>query len=95
MESPAYYRYKLRMRLTHDTETYEQELSESDNRKWMPDEIISETCVLKIPDTLKPGTYEAGIALYDPRSGRNIELAVKDSIKADGFFTIAKVEVAA
>ena len=91
--APAYYRYRLRMRLTNDTEIYEQELSESDNRKWMPDEIISETYLLRVPDTLKPGTYKVGIALYDQRSGRNIELAVKDSIKADGFYTITGVEV--
>ncbi len=93
--APAYYRYTLRMRLSNGAGSYEQELSESDNRKWMPDEILSETYSLKVPDTLKPGTYKAGIALYDPRSGRNIELAVKDSIKADGFFTIAEVQVVA
>jgi hypothetical protein len=83
------------MRLTGEAGAYEQSLSESDNRKWMPDEIVSESYLLKVPETLKPGHYRVGIALYDPLRKRNIELALKDSANVDGFFTLAEVQVVA
>ena len=91
--APAYYRYKLTMRLSNESGAWEQELADSDCRKWMPDEIVSETHWLKVPESLEPGTYRVGVALYDPKRGRDIAVGLKDAVKAEGFWNIAEVAV--
>lgn len=89
--APAYYRYKMVVRLANNSNQYELELPESDNRNWMPDEIVLETHHLKVPDTLPSGKYKLGIALFEQK--REIELALKNSVKKDGFYDIAEVNL--
>jgi len=92
--APAYYRYKMIVVLSNDNGKYEYELPESDNRSWMPDEIVLETHHIKAPDDLPSGKYKLGVALYEGEIGkRNIELAFKDSIKKDGFYEIAEIDL--
>jgi hypothetical protein len=79
------------VRLANDSNQYELELPESDSRNWIPDEIVLEAYHLKVPDTLPLGKYKLGIALFE--QNREIELALKNSVKKDGFYDIAEVDL--
>jgi hypothetical protein len=94
--APSYYRYKMMVRLANDNHRYEQELTDSDNRNWMPGDIVLENYVLNIPKDLTPGKYKLGIALYEDKgfNKRDIQLALKDSTKAkDNFYDIVEVGI--
>lgn len=79
--APAYNRFNLKMRLINkDTGyTYEQNLDDVDNRRWMPGEISEERICVDLQG-LPLGIYELKVLLYEENDSRctAIKLGVKD-----------------
>ena len=94
--APAYHHYPLTIKLANEQTHHVQEIASADNRSWMPCEIIGDTYTIDLPDTLLPGPYRVGIALYDERDTgkRPIELGLSDELKdREGFYTLAELQV--
>ena len=76
--------------------TFEQELSESDNRKWQPHETVSEQCVIKLDKTLIAGKYDLLISMRDECGFHNtsIQLAIKKERETvPGWYKLGEVLV--
>lgn len=97
--APAYHRYKLFMKLinNHTGETFIQELTESDNRTWLPHEIVAEHCILQLDKDLTYGKYDLLIGLLDDcpfHRNRMIELAIQKKREHDpGWYKLGEVNV--
>lgn len=96
--APAYYRYKLFIKLINKEtgQSFVQQLNESDNRKWMPDEIVAENCTIYLDRDLAAGLYDLLINLRDECGfhNRNISLAfIKDREVDPGWYKLGEVMV--
>ncbi|BAU66434.1 hypothetical protein STA3757_38390 [Stanieria sp. NIES-3757] len=94
--APAYYRYKLKLKLRGINGTYTQYLTESNNKFWLPGTTIEETYSVNVPETLAAGKYKVAIALVEERNNtkRPIELAFNDKLKgSDGFYEIGSINI--
>ena len=79
--APAYNKYDLSVRLIHKEtgSQFTQILAESDNRKWMPNEIVAEHCIIHLAKDLKAGKYDLLINLKNTtefNKDKNIELPI-------------------
>ncbi|MEO9003974.1 MAG: DUF4832 domain-containing protein, partial [Ginsengibacter sp.] len=65
--APAYHRYKLFLKLLNKKtgKSFTQELAGSDNRKWLPDEIVAEQYWLDLPEQQEAGRYDLLINMRD------------------------------
>jgi hypothetical protein len=65
--APAYNHFKVYMKLVNNTtgRGFEQELSESDNRNWQPNETVAEQSALHLDETLAEGKYDLLISMRD------------------------------
>lgn len=94
--APAYHRYRMEVRLANEQAQHVQEIALADNRRWMPCEIVGDTYLIDLPETLPLGRYRVGIALYDQRgdSRRSIEFGLSDKLKdRAGFYDLAELVV--
>jgi hypothetical protein len=94
--APAYHRYKLFVKLVNKEtgKTFVQQLTESDNRSWMPDEIVAEQCTINLDRNLPGGRYDVLINMRDECGfhDRDIELALKKERETDpGWYKLGEV----
>lgn len=96
--APAYHQYNARLQLIHKQtgKPFFFELTESNNRKWMPGRIVGEYYNLNLPDALLSGKYDIKIGLFDECKGDNvpIQLALNNTRKgADGYYKMGEIIV--
>ena len=97
--APAYHRYKLFVKLKNKStgKAFTQQLSESDNRTWLPNEIIAEQCAIALDKTLAEGKYDLLIGMRDDcefHRSRIVELAIKKERETDpGWYKLGEVMV--
>lgn len=97
--APAYHKYNLYLKLVNKStgKSFVQQLTESDNRTWLPNEIVAEQCAIHPDENLVNGKYNILIGLADNcefHKSRIIELAVKKEREAEpGWYKIGEVMV--
>jgi len=96
--APAYHHYDLRVQLRNreSEKVFFLDLTESDNRKWMPGRIVGEYYMLKLPESLLPGKYDIKIGLFDNCRQKEIpiQLALKESRRSDdGYYKMGEIIV--
>ena len=96
--APAYQHFKLFVKLVNKTtgKTFVQELKESDNRSWQPDEIIAEHCIIKLDKNLNEGMHDVLINMYDNCGfhKKNIQLALKKEREVEpGWYKLGEIMV--
>jgi hypothetical protein len=96
--APAYNQFSLYLKLVskNDGRTVSQLLTESDNRKWMPGEIVAEQSVLKIDPSIPAGKYDLLISMRDECGfhNRSIQLALKkDREQEEGWFKLGEIMI--
>lgn len=76
--APAYHHFKLFVKLipVAGGEPFIQELTESDNRTWMPDEIIAEQYALKLKTDIPKGKFNLLIGMRDECGFHNKSIAL-------------------
>jgi hypothetical protein len=84
--APAYNVYALKGKLIPDDNSakiIEFEIEDSGNKNWIPGE--THTGKYNVPLTEKPhGYYELAIQLFDKKSGKPVEFALKNELKDEG-----------
>jgi hypothetical protein len=95
--APAYSIYKMRVRLVEKGNSEEIaatfEIEDSGNKNWMPGELKWQEYSGSF-NKISPGLYSMYIQLFDEKSGRPVEIGLKESLKNDdGFFRIAEIEI--
>ena len=64
----------------------------ADIRQWLPGDAIYDDSV-KLPTTLRPGTYELSIGILDPTTNQpKVKLAIA-GVTSDGWYPLGKIEV--
>jgi len=96
--APAYHRYETRLQLRNKStgNIVLLDLTESDNRKWMPGRIVGEYYKLNLDKSLPSGKYDIKIGLFDSCTGKEIPimLALKDSRRSDdGYYKMGEIIV--
>jgi hypothetical protein len=97
--APAYHKYNLYIKLVSksSSKSFIQQLTESDNRFWMPNEIVAEQCSINPDKNLVNGKYDILIGMHDDcefHRGRLIELAVKKERETEpGWYKLGEVMV--
>jgi hypothetical protein len=97
--SPAYHRYKLYLKLINKSngKIFTQQLSESDNRTWMPDEIVAEQYALHPDKNLVKGKYNILIGIRDEcefHRNRIVEIAINKSRETEpGWYKLGEIMV--
>jgi len=96
--APAYHRYKLSVKLVNKEtgKTFVQHLTESDNRSWMPDEIVAEQCTIHLDSDLPGGRYDLLINMRDECAfhNRDIELALKKERETEpGWYKLGEMMI--
>ena len=88
--APAYHGYQLRGRLISDDDrgkTIDFILEDSGNRNWMPDQSSLEEYTVPLSEEPK-GTFQLAIQLFDPASGRPVEIGLTTESMNDGYYVI-------
>jgi len=89
--APAYHPYVLEIRIGN---TFVDTLKTSDCRTWPSKGSKEESYTITLPSGLSAGTYPVSVRLTDPRSGRNVELALKNNVRdAQRFYKLANVNI--
>lgn len=97
--APAYHKYSFSIKLVNqkDQTQFVQEMKESDNRKWLPGEIIAEHCNIHLDKNLKQGKYDLLINLRNTTEfnyNKNIELPIKKERETEtGWYKIGEIVV--
>jgi len=98
--APAYHQYKVFIKLVNKASSgnFVQELKGSDNRNWLPGEIITEHCLIKLIDSIAPGRYELLLGMRDQSDfrskNRKIELAMKKERETEpGWYKLGEISV--
>jgi hypothetical protein len=97
--APAYHKYNLYVKFLNKTngKSYVQQLSESDNRTWLPGEIIAEQCEINADKITLKGKYDILIGMRDTcdfYNERFIELAVKKERETEpGWYKLGEIMV--
>lgn len=93
--APAYNVYALKVKLIPDeisAKTIEFEIEDSGNNTWMPGEIKKENYNIELTD-MAPGSYKFAIQLFDKRSGRYVDIALKKELKEkDDYFKMTDLK---
>ena len=91
--APAYKPYQIHFKLDGN-ETRIFKLDNSNNKTWMDNSSKAEQYAFIIPQNMIAGTYSVKAKLYDPESGRSIDLGMNNNIKdPEGFFTVGSVVI--
>jgi hypothetical protein len=97
--APAYHKYKLYVKLINKSsgKTCIQQLTESDNRTWQPNEIVAEQCPINIDNSLIVGKCDILIGMRDEcefHHNRIIALAIKRERESEpGWYKLGEVMV--
>lgn len=97
--APAYHKYDFSIRLINKETKKEfiQTLKESDNRKWQPNEIIAEHCIINLDKSMEAGKYDILINLRNTtefNKNKNIELPIKRDREIEpGWYKIGEIMV--
>jgi len=97
--APAYHKYNLYLKLINKStgKSFVQQLTESDNRTWLPNEIVAEQCAIHPDNTLIKGKCDILIGMSDDcefHKGRFIELAVKNERETEpGWYKLGEIMV--
>jgi hypothetical protein len=94
--APAYNRFKISIRLVSKAtgNSFTQQLTESDNRSWLPGDIVAEQYSLKPDRNLTGGKYDLLVNMRDECGfhDRNIQLAVKKERETEpGWYKLGEV----
>ncbi len=88
--APAYSSYQLRGKLIPTDKTAESidfVIEDSGNKKWMPQQMITEKYTVKLSE--KPqGEFGLAIQLFDVKSGKPVEIGLSEKLKNDDYFKI-------
>jgi hypothetical protein len=86
--APAYSTYQLRGKLIptdKTTETIDFVVEDSGNKKWMPDQTVTEKYTVTL--SAKPkGEYGLAIQLFDTKSSEPVEIGLSTDIKENDYF---------
>jgi hypothetical protein len=97
--APAYHKYNVYVKLINKSsgKSFIQLLTESDNRTWMPNEIVAEQCAIHPENNLIQGKCDILIGMRDEcefHKGRFIELAIKKERETEpGWYKLGEVMV--
>lgn len=96
--APAYKKYNVSVRLVNRKtgRSFSRELIESDNRNWLPGEIVAEQYQLQLDPDLPGGWYDLLLNMRDDCGfhNRNIQLAVKREREVfPGWYKLGEVMV--
>ncbi|MEP7257329.1 MAG: DUF4832 domain-containing protein [Flavitalea sp.] len=96
--APAYHRYKLFVQFINrkNGKTCIQQLIESDNRTWLPEEIVAEQYAIKVDPKMVAGEYDLLVNMLDECGfhNRNIQLALKNERETqDGWYKLGQVMI--
>jgi len=97
--APAYHKYDLSVRLVNKKtgHQFNQILTESDNRKWLPNEIIAEHCEINLDENLEEGSYDLLINLRNTsefNKNKSIELPIKKEREIElGWYKLGEIWV--
>ncbi|QEH43251.1 DUF4832 domain-containing protein [Chitinophaga sp. XS-30] len=96
--APAYHRYKLSVQLINKQtgRSFRQDLPESDNRTWLPREIVAEQYKIDISKDMDKGKYELLINMRDACGfhNRDIQLPLKKERETvSGWYKLGEVTV--
>lgn len=96
--APAYHRYTLSVKLVNkkDGSIFTQQLTESDNRNWMPGEIIAEQYAINTNNKLTAGKYDLLINLHYAGKfhPRHLDLGLKKEREVlPGWYKLGEVNV--
>ena len=93
--APAYSVYQLKGKLTSVNRPGKPvyfDIQNSGNKNWFPDVPITETYSTEFKEKLK-GTYTLAIQLSDTRSGRPVEIGLKEQLRdSEGYYLISDIE---
>jgi hypothetical protein len=97
--APAYHKFNLYVKFLNriSGKSYVQQLTESDNRTWLPNEIVAEQCAINSVSANLKGKCDILIGMRDTcdfHNGRIIELAVKGERETEpGWFKLGEIMV--
>ena len=96
--APAYHKFDLNVKLINKVsgKTFTSRLAESDNRTWLPDEIVAEQYKLNIDKKLESGKYDLLINMHYENGfhNRNIQLALKKERETEpGWYKLGEVSL--
>jgi hypothetical protein len=94
--APAYKVYRVYIKLVNRTtgRLFVQQLTESDNRNWLPDEIVTEQYRLNLDPELPGGMYEILLCMRDECGfhSRNIQLGIKSIRETEsGWYKLGEI----
>ncbi len=93
--APAYNPFQIQFKFVGPS-TSTVILDHSFNTGWADGAVKTESYSVVMPPALTDGVYSVKVKLFDTKSSRNIDLALKDVIKdAEGFFTLGNITVGA
>ena len=97
--APAYNKYDFSIRIVNKKTgaRFTQILAESDNRRWLPNEIIAEHCIINLDKNLEEGNYDLLINLRNTsefNKNKNIELPIKKEREPEpGWYKLGEIFV--
>jgi hypothetical protein len=96
--APAYKQYKVFIRLVNkkNGRTFVQQLTEADNRNWLPDEIVAEQYKLLLDQALASGSYDLFLNMRDECGfhKRNIQFALNRKRETEpGWYKLGEVMI--
>ena len=98
--APAYNQYAVFIKLVNKFtgKAYVQQLKESDNRAWQPNEIIAEQCTLQLSGSIAAGEYDILVGMRDKSDFRThnriIELSIHKNREIElGWYKLGEIPV--
>jgi hypothetical protein len=91
--APAYTTYQLRGKLIPTDKTAESidfVVEDSGNKKWMPDQTITEKYTVNLSQKPK-GEYSLAIQLFDTKWETPVEIGLTTDIKAGDYFNVQNI----
>jgi len=93
--APAYSVYQLKGKLSNVEKPGKSvyfDIQNSGNKNWLPDVPYTESYSTDIKGKLK-GKYRFAVQLYDTRSGKPVELGLKEQLRdSEGYYVISDIE---
>jgi Domain of unknown function (DUF4832) len=94
--APLYYPADLRLRLQplDGGDAVVIPVVTADALRWSPRELVRETHAFEVPASLPAGRHRVELGLFDQATGRVIELALVEKLRApDGFYVLGETVV--
>jgi hypothetical protein len=94
--APAYEKYKLWAKIEGEGKSHVLHLDNSNNLKWLPEEIVKESYLLGLPEGLQPGDYNVKIKVVTNDMGKekNVLLGLQNELMDnDGYYQLFSITV--